>query len=274
MKFCYFDESGMGSEPYLVVAGIIVDTYRMHITKNAWSEFLEVLSKAVGRKVGEFHSRDFYRGNGIWRHTEGSERTKVINAVLTWVGARHHKCLFSSVKKSEFNQLIKVNDPVATELSSYWCTAAIHCLLQVQKHYQHEAGTKGHSVMVFDHEVMEESCFINLVVKPPQWTDAYYRRDVKVEAMHCIVDVPYFAKSEHALLIQVADLLAYILRTHAEIKDSLITEKYTGEGARMEIWSQKISKMALPRTSRYIRVGRNEAEKVFWDLAPEPIREL
>jgi hypothetical protein len=25
MKFCYFDESGMGEEPYLVVAGIIVD---------------------------------------------------------------------------------------------------------------------------------------------------------------------------------------------------------------------------------------------------------
>lgn len=35
MKFCYFDESGLGEEPYLLVAGIIVDATRMHVTKDA-----------------------------------------------------------------------------------------------------------------------------------------------------------------------------------------------------------------------------------------------
>ena len=60
MKFCYFDESGMGEEPYIVMAGIIVDAQRMHVTKNAWNEFLAQLSNATKRTISEFHFRDFY----------------------------------------------------------------------------------------------------------------------------------------------------------------------------------------------------------------------
>lgn len=33
MKFCYVDESGTGDEPYAVMVGIVVDTQRMHVTK-------------------------------------------------------------------------------------------------------------------------------------------------------------------------------------------------------------------------------------------------
>jgi|GEM_PF-2882739 hypothetical protein len=42
MKFCYFDESGMGEEPYLVIVGIIVDATRMHITKDPLLIFQEM----------------------------------------------------------------------------------------------------------------------------------------------------------------------------------------------------------------------------------------
>lgn len=83
MKFCYFDESGMGSEPYLVVAGIVADATRMHITKEEWADLLVVLSRAAGRDVAEFHSRDFYAGNGVWRGLPGSARAQVIEAILS-----------------------------------------------------------------------------------------------------------------------------------------------------------------------------------------------
>ena len=78
MKFCYFDESGMGEEAYLVIAGIIVDSSRMHVTKDDWTDFLAQLSEITGKKVDEFHARDFYRGRGKWHDIDGNTRARII----------------------------------------------------------------------------------------------------------------------------------------------------------------------------------------------------
>jgi hypothetical protein len=42
VKFSYIDESGKGNEPVLVLAGIVTDAHRMHVTK---SDSLEILKR-------------------------------------------------------------------------------------------------------------------------------------------------------------------------------------------------------------------------------------
>ncbi|RJP24022.1 MAG: DUF3800 domain-containing protein [Candidatus Abyssobacteria bacterium SURF_5] len=275
MKFCYFDESGMGEEPYLVMAGIIVDAHRMHVTKAEWADFLAYLSGAIGRRVEEFHSRDFYRGNGIWHGTNGAQRAKVIETILKWVQGRKHKCLFSGLDKKKFDKILP-KDNRLKQCKSFWCATAMHCILQLQKQHQKESKNKGHSILIFDREVKEEKDLGLLINNPPSWTETYYSRDKNQEPLDQIVDVPYFADSKHILLAQVADLFAYILRTSAEIEDGLSEERYKGEGNRMKIWSKTISKLALPRSGRYPGKGRTRTEacQLFWDLAPRFIREL
>jgi hypothetical protein len=154
MKFCYFDESGMGDEPYLVVAGIIVDAARMHVTKEDWVEFLSYLSNAANRNVDEFHTRQFYFGNGIWREIDGPRRAEIIEAVIAWVENRKHKCVFSGIDKQRYKE--RHGDERLKQFKSPWCAAAMHCTLQVQKQHQREEKTKGHSVLIFDREVSEE----------------------------------------------------------------------------------------------------------------------
>lgn len=263
----------MGAEPYLVVVGIIVDATRMHVTKDAWDNFLADLSKEAGRKVDEFHSRDFYRGNGIWRGMDGEKRAQIIEAVLKWVEKRKHKCVFSGVSKTEYQQALK-HDERLKQFKSMWRAAAMHCTLQVQKQHQREEKTKGHSVLIFDREVTEETALSLFIHKPPQWIDTFYDRGKKQTALDQIVDVPFFADSRQILLAQVADLFAYILRTSAEIQDGLLKEKYKDEGNKMLTWSKRIANIALPRSSRYPAKGRCKAAQLFWDMAPSPIREL
>jgi hypothetical protein len=254
MKFCYFDESGMGDEPYLVMTGIIVDATRMHVTKDAWADFLNNLSKAASRRVDEFHSREFYRGNGVWHGTDGAKRAKIIEAILSWVEKRKHKCVFSGINKCEFKKVVK-NDHRLKQFKSMWCVAAMHCILQLQKQHQREAKTKGHSILIFDREVMEETALSLLIHKPPQWIDTFYSRGRKQTALDQIVDVPFFADSKH-------------------IQDGLLKEKYRSEGKRMQNWSKRIAGVALPSASRYPAKGRCQAASLFWDLAPSTIREL
>jgi len=273
MKFCYFDESGMGEEPYLVVAGIIVDATRMHVTKDAWAEFLAYLSKSAGRQVDEFHSREFYRGNGAWRGTDGAKRARIVEAILVWVENRKHKCVFSGIDKGEYKKKSK-DDERLMQFKSMWCAAAMHCTLQVQKQHQREEKTKGHSVLIFDREVSKETNLNLLIHKSPEWIDSFYGRGKKQTALDQVVDVPFFADSKHILLAQVADLFAYILRTSAEIEDGILKEKYKDEAEKMRDWSGRIAKIALPRSSRYPAKGRCQAAQLFWDLAPLPLREL
>ncbi len=273
MKFCHLDESGMGDEPYLVVAGIIVDATRMHVTKEAWADFLDSLSKAAGKRIYEFHSREFYRGKGVWRGTDGSKRAQVIETILNWIEMRKHTCVFSGVIKAKCKKYLS-NDDRITQFKSIWCIAAMHCTLQIQKQHQRIKGRKGHSVLIFDREVMEETDLSSLIHEPPDWIDTYYTRDKKQLALDQIVDVPFFADSKHVLLAQIADLLAYILRTSVEIQDGLLPEKYKGEGPKMREWSERISRIAHPRSSRYPTKGRCPAAQLFWDVAPSSIRTL
>jgi hypothetical protein len=44
VNFCYADESGMGREPIATMAGIIVDSGRMRLTKQTWDSLLDILS--------------------------------------------------------------------------------------------------------------------------------------------------------------------------------------------------------------------------------------
>ncbi len=267
MKFCYLDDSGMGEEPFLVMAGIIVDAQRMHRTKEAWADFLGYLSKAVGKKVKEFHSSNFYRGSGAWSKIDGPERAKLISAILSWIEERKHHITFSAVHKKCFNTRNNNFDGISTA----WNMAALHCVLGLQKHDQRQSKNKGHTVIIFD-RAKQETGFTKLVLDPPAWIHSFYNKNSKQAPLDQIVDVPFFADSEHALLIQVADMVSYILRTYAEFEEGVATEKYEGEHAYLKKWVDNILTRSIPQAVRYPSRGRRQAAQRFWDVAPACLR--
>ncbi|MBX6360169.1 MAG: DUF3800 domain-containing protein [Acidobacterium ailaaui] len=142
MKFCYLDESGLGQEPFAVMVGIIVDSHRMHLTKKDWADFLLKLSKKLGKEIKEFHTCDFYRGNGPWRELSGNERAEIINLILQWLEERKHKITFCAVDKGKYYNELKINAKLK-EFQSIWCFMAFHQALVIQKHFQKEKKNKG-----------------------------------------------------------------------------------------------------------------------------------
>jgi len=84
VKICYFDESGTGNEPVAVVTGVVVDTQRMHVTKEHWSSLLSKLSDICGRQLDELHTRDFYTGSGPFRQMAGPDRAQYIQETVEW----------------------------------------------------------------------------------------------------------------------------------------------------------------------------------------------
>ena len=82
VNFCYCDESGTGQEPIATMVGILVDSGRMHLTKQDWHGLLKSLSAITKRHIVELHTSDFYNGNGVWRNLSGTQRFVTILSLL------------------------------------------------------------------------------------------------------------------------------------------------------------------------------------------------
>lgn len=273
MKFCYIDESGLGSEPYLVMVGVVVDAQRMHRTKERWEDFLGMLTKICKRTIKEFHTRDFYSGNGLWRGIDGPERAKIISAILDWWGRRKHHLIFTAIDKQAYTNA-KDDGRLKEGCFSLWQTAAIHLALTVQKAHQKIPSKKGHTLLLFDREVREENRFSQFISNPPGWTDEYYCRGKKQNQLDQIIDVPFFGDSQQVLLLQVADVIAFILRRYAEIEDGGDKIRYADELTRIKGWIKLINNRAYSVSTRWPSKGANEVQQFFSDLAPVSIKKL
>jgi len=273
MKFCYIDESGTGEEPYAIMVGIIVDSQRMHITKQDWANLLEILSKITNKGVKEFHTRDFYKGKKIWYDIKGPMRARIITAILDWLIQRKHKISFNGIDKEYYFANYKQNQYIK-DLKSLWCMLGLHQLLILQKTFQKEKKNKGNIIVIFDSEVKEETKFGELVKNPPAWTDFYYNRDKKQKQFDQIIDVPYYGDSEDVNLIQVADLVAYILRLYIELKENKSKPSYKDEEDRLDEWMEKILNCSLPRSTRYPSSKRDICSELFKAFSPKTLINL
>jgi hypothetical protein len=273
MKVCYCDESGTGDEPIAVMVGIIVDSHRMHITKQDWLDLLQKLSARAGREITELHTRNFYAGNGVWRSIDGPTRASIISEVLQWLTERKHKIVYSSVCKKDYHEMYALQR-IPDELNTLWRFLGFHLVLSIQKFGQTFEKNKGNTLLIFDNEEREQMRFTDVICRPPGWSGEYYAKKKKQDALDQIIDVPYFGDSQDVSLIQVADFLAFFLRRYAEIKENHVPARYAEEGDRIDVWMASIAKLSIGRSFMYPKMGRNDAQEMFYRVASESIREI
>lgn len=280
MKFCYVDESGCGDEAVLVMAGIVCDAARMHITKNDWAGILSILSDRLRKPIQEFHTRHFYRGHGIWYDLDGNERSLVMSVIIKWLLNRHHAVAFTAIDKKKAAELDYNDKPdflSKNKVPNYWRLAALHLMLCIQKEYQRYKKTKGHTVMIFDHEIKEEGELAEVSLNPPKWSDSYYgyNRNSKKKnnpaPLSHIIDVPYFADSKQVGMLQVADLFAYLIRHYTELNAGYTKPQYSGEKTVLTKWIKQIAKFMLPDSNRWPAIGACNCAKFFRSMAPDAL---
>jgi hypothetical protein len=244
----------------------------MHLTKQNWDELLEYFREETRREIREFHTRDFYAGNGVWRGLSGRDRWSVMIAIIDWMSERKHHVVYSSVRKQSYYAAYEAGT-IPDELGTVWRFLGFHLILAMQKHCQKEKANKGHTIFVFDNEERERMRFTDIILRPPAWSDLYYGRKRAQGQLDQIIDVPYFAESHNVVLIQLADFLAFMLRRYAEMKEGLIGPRFDDEEAKLTDWSRAFRGRAIS-TPIYLRRGREDADELFWRHAPQSIATL
>jgi len=221
----------------------------------------------VRTEVTEFHTRDFYAGNGPWRSLTGPDRAEVISAILAWLGERRHRIVYSAVDKKKF-ELGKGREPFMRDIRTLWRFMAVHLCLAIQKASQTIRANKGHTLMVFDKEEREAAGVAGFIAAPPEWTDSYYQRSLKKRRLDQIIDVPYFADSRHVGLIQLADCLSFLIRRYLELHEGAHSTRYPGEWSRIGEWVTTVLGQSLGRAMIYPAMGRCPCADLFYRYAP------
>ncbi|TSA08869.1 MAG: DUF3800 domain-containing protein [Deltaproteobacteria bacterium] len=273
MKVCYCDESGTGEEPIAVMVGVVVDSQRMHVTKDHWGALLHNLSSIVGKELQELHTRNFYCGSGVWYGMSGKARSDVIDLIFEWVKERKHHFVYSSVVKKTFFEELK-NENIPSETNTIWRFLGFHLLLSMQKKFQNEQKNKGNTIFIFDNEEREQMRFTDLINNPPTWSETYYKKNKKSSPLNQVVDVPLFGDSKEVPLIQVADFMSFFLRKYAELKEGYIKPAYKGEEEKVTNWVKTIGERSIGRTCMYPSKGRCVCADLFYQHAPKSIQSL
>ena len=259
MKFCYVDETGLlNSDPCVVMAGIIVDAQRHQRTRDEFHGGLfDDAKDYFSPDRGEMKATRLFFGRGRWKAVPFEVRRELVLKLCGWVAERKHSVVLSAIEKGRLGS--------CTEIDDAWLGAGLHIALQNQRvHKQH--GAKGRTVLIFDDNKQKMPQFCDLLWDPPEWTDDYYNRDAKKPALDLIIDSAFAVKSQHAGLVQVADLYAFVFRRHVELTDYAKSEEFAGERELLGECLGLIGPRVIKKGQRYPR--GSTAGDLLASLAP------
>jgi len=272
MKICYVDDSGVqATDPVLVMTGIIVDAQRARRTRGEFASIFRDIERRFPEALKELKGVKILHGRDRWRKVDPADRKAIVHNLCNWVVDRKHDLALAAIKRNLHGAVVAQAPPALADL---WLAAGFHIALQLQKHHQRISGGKGQTYLVLDENKAKIDTFSEMLFDPPAWSDTFYARGKKQEALDHVIDSAFFAKSHHVGLVQVADVFAFIFRRYAELTDCGIPEEYDGEAAEIASYVKVLRPRLLPVGVRWPKRTASSSAKWFCDVAPGSLSSL
>lgn len=260
MYLCYVDETGMDEDSdAIVTVGIVVDaTTRLVKVNREWAARVEGLREQVGANFRELKSRAMYQGSGYWSKIDGPDRAAEIASMIDWFCDSYYKIALASADKAH-----DVPDLDGIKTLEGLCFA--HVLLQVQRAHQGKKKNKGQTLLVADESKIQGET-VDFLLDPPEWADRYYQRGKKQDPFDQLVHTPFYVKSHHVGIVQLADLVAFVYRQYLQVVRH--GEAYDGELDRLTGWVERLNQCLLPPAARTPKLKSGPAPKLIGAVSP------
>lgn len=260
MYFCYVDESGHcgtkfdPNQPVEVLVGVISDATKIHKTNREHSGFLNSLLREHGIDVSELKSAQIFRGRKEWSSVDPEVRKRVFKDLLKWVNERSCKLIVCPIHSEKFFVYKDGGHEFASKFLYPYEAGALNIILSLQRLKYGSQNNKGKTVMIFDEEGEHDKRLIRLLSDDLSYTDGFTQIEIprskkkqdELERFCQIIDVPFFSKSEHSQLIQIADLVAFVVSRYIQLKSFGIRPAFEDELAVIEEFYIGIKDSLIP----------------------------
>jgi len=232
MYFCYVDESGHcgtkfdPNQPVEVLVGVVSDASKIHKTNREHTNFLKDILNQHGIEITELKSAQIFRGRKEWSSVPPEERKKVFKALLKWINDRSCKLIVCPIDSKKYFELKDAGHELASKFHFPYEAGSLNILLSLQRLKYGSEKNKGKTIVIFDEEREHDKRLIKLLTEDLSYTDVFTqieipkskRKQAVLERLCQIVDIPFFSKSEHSQLIQIADLVAFVVSRYIQLK--------------------------------------------------------
>lgn len=279
MKICYLDETGHCGEkanqdqPYETIVGVITDVAKLFKTQREHNDIIDVLHSA-GVVVSELKASELYRGRNEWSGLKPDMRDSLFRELLRWSAERKCKYVVCPIDSLAFFKKKEAGCSICKRLLFPFEAAALNATLAIQRENRNKKNNKGRTVVIFDEQKKHDERFLKLLDGDLSFTDAYttYMAPPRAKApprLDQIVDIPHFSKSHKAVLIQIADIVGYVVNRSIGIESGSIPEKYPGEAAKIDQWAAFVAEGMISATS-IDPPGEDSLCKFYRSIRPSP----
>lgn len=259
MYACYIDESGHCGErfdpnqPVEVVCGLITDITKLFKTQREHNGLLQLFDKN-NICIKELKSRDVYRGKDAWYGVPPNVRHMVIDYLLEWAEERKCKFIVSPVDSKEFFDRKNKECEIAEKLQFPYEAGALNIVLAVERLKTGTRNNKGKTLIVFDEQNSHDGRMMKLIESDLSFTDGYTgynpgKKKTPPPRLNEIIDAPFFSRSHLSILIQIADLAAFIVNRYLLLTVYEKAESYDGELKTIVKWYSRIGKILITATN-------------------------
>ena len=227
MKFVYVDESGQSEHSdVFVMCGLVVDAYNLRKKTEEFEQLLTPILKIHPGKARDFKTGKFIQGDGGWKDIKEDERQDFLREVCKLAVSKGGKIVGIALSFPSLQEAIRESAPPIAK-PRYWQVSAMFIASLVQKKMQVMKKGKGLTVFIMDEHQGEMPWFSDELHKKNEWFDGLYVRKNgqkqnwkprrQEDRFDQIINTAFAIKSEHATLIQVADVICHVYRRHLEI---------------------------------------------------------
>lgn len=234
MKVCYVDDSGNPvQDRVFAMVGIVADAARLNKTSRECTALFDdvrtLVTKEGKQSPQELKSSRILYGKDAWKHVDAEKRKKVFSDLSSWLTERKHDVIISAIDTNNATTAPK-DSKIADEITKHlWIAAGLNVAIQLQAKHQGEKSNKGNTFLFIDDNCQKLPELCKLLWQAPKCLDGYYPKKSRQEHLDQIIDTAFAVRSHHCSLVQAADLLAFIVRRHFELLNSVSTPEWNEE---------------------------------------------
>ncbi|MFQ5764035.1 MAG: DUF3800 domain-containing protein [Rhodospirillales bacterium] len=219
LRHIYFDESGVGQEPHLVVAGVMMhvdDQYR-----NLQKYILDMADNLVGERPLDFsfHAKELWHGGKFFKREEWSreKRLEILGHLADVPEKYQFQILYACLERAEYPPEDPENRKSRLRaLKKCHALCFLSCLSQTNRFMKEFHQGEMAFAVVEDHadhrSILRDTA--NLLGDPRLAPAIENDPNISWEPFTHLVEEPLFQKKSGSSPLQIADVCAFILRRH------------------------------------------------------------
>jgi hypothetical protein len=231
MKVCYVDDSGCPSNDRMfVMVGVVADVARLNRTSREFSDFFNKVCNLFPENLKELKGSRILYGKGAWRQVDAVKRKNIFAELSAWLDERKHNILVAAVDTTKAKAISKHHSSVPEKIATnLWVATGLNIALQIQAKHRTEKNNKGNTFLFIDDNPRNMPSLCEVLWAPTTWLDDYYPKKTKEDHLNQLIDTAFAVQSHHCSLVQVADLLAFIIRKYFELSSEVVAPEWDEE---------------------------------------------